>query len=325
MAEKNPWKVATVVLALLFIISFFVSKDLLRPWEQPTDTPPVALDTSADLPVTLVIVNDPTCVVCDTTRVEAGLKDSFPTLTIKKVDVSSTAAKKIIPRYGITLLPALLFDESIIKTANYENIKIGLEHKQGAYLVRPILTGSGKLLLPPNILLNDTAKGSVDAPVTIFEFSDFECPFCKKFFDTVYPQLTKEYIDTGKIRLVFRHLPLESHEFATSAALASMCAHEQGKFWEYHDLLYTNQNALAADNLREYAHRTDLDMRQFADCYNTLKYGKRIGEDTLYAASISISGTPTFIINDLLVAGTQPYEVFKSIIDSELAKRARIK
>ena len=320
MAEKNPWKVATIVLALLFIISFFVSKDLLRPWEQPADTTPMEPDTSADPPVTLVLVNDPDCIVCDTADIETRLKTHFPTLTIRHIDAFSTAGKKLISRYNLVLLPSLLFDDSIILTANYEKIKPGLEPKTRAYLVRTVVTGSGRLLLPPKAVPDDAAKGSTDAPVTIFTFSDFECPFCKKFFDSVYPQLTKEYIDTGKVRFIFRQLPLEFHEYAIGAALASLCAHEQGKFWEYHDLLYTHQNALASDNIQEYAQQIDLDMRQFADCYNTLKYAKRVSEDTLYAASIGIGGTPTFIINDLFIAGVQPHEVFKGIIDSELER-----
>ncbi len=318
MASQNPWKFATLILAILLVISFFVPRDLLRPWEpqEPSRQPSAVVGT--DPPIPLAIINDPGCALCATGEFEQNIKTFFPTLEIQQVDVHSAAGKILVERFDLAVVPALLFDSVIEQAAYYGQIREGLEKKDGVYLVRPEMTGSGKLIFLPNILPDDASKGSTNAPLVMFEFSDFQCPFCKSFVDNVYPALNKDYIETGKVRFIFRHLPLDIHEFAAGAALASACAQEQGKFWEYHDTLFKNQDALDLDSLKKYAANIGLDTKKFDDCYNNLKYARRIANDVTYANSIGISGTPSFIINGFIVSGAQPYEVFKSLLDVEL-------
>lgn len=329
MADKNPWKVATLILAALLLISFFVPKQLLRPWENSAnDAVPSAAaapaptgPTVTDPIVTVAVVNDPNCALCDSSNVEAGLRTYFPTIKIKQVDAATSAGKKLIKRFDLQTLPSFIFDGAITKTANYDKVKDGLIEKNGGvYLLNPAHTGAGRLIHMPNILPDDAGQGSSDAPILMIEFSDFQCPFCKRFFDETYPQLKKDYIDTGKVRFIFRHVPLDFHEFAAQAALAAECADDQKKFWEYHDVLFNNQNALDVENLKKYAAELKLDEKKFDDCLNAAKHAKRVASDMTYATSVGISGTPSFIINGFVVSGAQPYDVFKAVLDAELRK-----
>jgi protein-disulfide isomerase len=323
-SDARSWKIATLILAALFIVSFFVPREALQ--SGPGDAgngitgEVVIADASNDPTVSLVIISDETCVVCDSSNIEQGLSTYFPTLTPKKVDISTKAGKNLIKRFDIAAVPALIFDGAIAKTANFDKVEAGLDQKEGVYLIQPHITGVGKLLEQPSIE-GKPIKGKANAPVQIVEFSDFQCPFCKQFFDETYPQLVREYINTGKANMVFRHLPLDFHEYALSSAIASSCAHEQGKFWEFHDLLFTNQEALTQEDLNDYAKQISLDTPPFADCYNNLRYAPDIAADKNYAASVGISGTPTFVVNGIIIGGAQPYEVFQAVIDAELAKQ----
>jgi protein-disulfide isomerase len=165
---------------------------------------------------------------------------------------------------------------------------------------------------------DDPAKGDKNAPVTIIEFSDFECPFCGRWFTQTYPQLKSEYIDTGKVRLVYRDFPLGFHPNAQKAAEAAECADEQGKFWEMHDKIFANQQAIAVANLKQYAKDLGLDSSKFDSCLDSDKYASEVQKDYQDGTAAGVSGTPSFFINGQLVVGAQPYSVFKQAIDAEL-------
>jgi len=160
--------------------------------------------------------------------------------------------------------------------------------------------------------------GNANAAVTIIEFSDFQCPFCEKFFTETYPQLKKEYIDTGKAKLVYRHFPLSIHENAESAALAAECSKEQNKFWEYHDKLFQNQQSLDIASLKKYATDLKLETKQFNDCLDNKKYQSIVQQDLQDGAAVGVSGTPTFFVNGIPMVGAQPFSSFKQVIDGEL-------
>ncbi|MEK6900509.1 MAG: thioredoxin domain-containing protein [Nanoarchaeota archaeon] len=166
---------------------------------------------------------------------------------------------------------------------------------------------------------DDPVLGNADAPVTIIEFSDFQCPFCGKFFSESFPKIDEKYIKTGKVKMVFRDFPLEFHPEAEPAALAANCANEQGKFWEFHDLLFANQEALGDAKYKEWAQQLDLDQEKFVDCYKGLKYLDEVRSDLTDGQSYGVSGTPAFFVNGRMVSGAQPYAVFEQIIESELA------
>ena len=161
--------------------------------------------------------------------------------------------------------------------------------------------------------------GEENAPVTIVEFSDFQCPFCGRFFTDALPQIKKEYIESGKAKLVYMQFPLTSiHPDAMNAALASECAAEQGKFEAYHDALFANQTALSVDSLKKYAADMRLNTGKFDSCLDSQKYKAQVDADTNLATSNGINGTPGFFINGALLSGAQPFANFKTVIEEAL-------
>ncbi len=163
--------------------------------------------------------------------------------------------------------------------------------------------------------------GPSDAPVTIVEFSDFQCPFCRRAEDSL-KQLRSRY--QGKLRLVYRDFPLEqAHPQALAAAEAARCAAEQGKFWDYHDALFANQAALAVDKLKATAARLKLDSPSFNKCLDSAKYLGAVKKDAREGRRLGIRATPAFFINGRFVGGAAPLENFESIINEELAQHSQ--
>lgn len=161
------------------------------------------------------------------------------------------------------------------------------------------------------------AKGPEGAKVTLVEFSDFECPFCSRARDVVDKVMAKY---DGKVRLVFRQFPLNFHKNARKAAEGALCANEQGKFWQYHDALFSNQQKLDIPDLKETAGTLGMDKTKFAECLDSGKNAKTIDEDMAAAEKVGVSGTPAFFINGVSLSGAQPIEEFERVIDQELSK-----
>ncbi|MCA1828000.1 MAG: thioredoxin domain-containing protein [Myxococcales bacterium] len=162
------------------------------------------------------------------------------------------------------------------------------------------------------------ARGPSSAPVTIVEFSDFQCPFCGREYPVI-ERLMKEY--DGKVHLVFRHFPLDFHPFAEKAAEAGACAAEQGKFWELHNKMFENQQKLAVDDLKDYAKSVGVDPAKFDKCLDSGEKKAQIDDDQKAGAAAGVNGTPAFFINGIFVNGAQPYEQMKQTIDRELKKK----
>ncbi len=160
--------------------------------------------------------------------------------------------------------------------------------------------------------------GSAKAPVTIIEFSDYQCPFCKRAEDSVN-KVMQVYGD--KVRLVFRDYPLPMHSQARPASEAAACANAQGKFWQYHAKLFENQTALGEDKLKQYAKDVGLDEAKFADCLAKKPFKDAIDKDIADGGQVGVSGTPAFFINGRMLSGAQPFEKFKEIIDEEIATK----
>ena len=160
-------------------------------------------------------------------------------------------------------------------------------------------------------------KGPDNAIVTIVEFSDFECPFCAKVVPTL-KQIEERYKD--RVRIVWKHLPLSIHKDARDAALAAEVARKQGKFWEFHDRLFANQDKLGLEDLKAHAKDLELDMTRFEADLQKAEDKKRIDADVAEAATLGISGTPGFFVNGRFVYGAQPYETFAKMIDEEIEK-----
>jgi protein-disulfide isomerase len=162
------------------------------------------------------------------------------------------------------------------------------------------------------------SRGPDQAKVTIVEFSDFQCPYCGREFGVI-EKVMKEY--DGKVRLVFRHFPLEFHPFAAKAAEAGACANDQGKFWPMHDKMFANQEKLAVDDLKGYAKAIGLDTAKFDKCLDSGEKQALVAEDQKAGQAAGVSGTPAFFINGIFINGAQPFEQFKTTIDRELSKK----
>ncbi len=172
---------------------------------------------------------------------------------------------------------------------------------------------------------DDHILGNVNAKVTILEFSDFQCPFCRQFFEQSFSQIKSEYVDTGKVRIVYKHMPLSFHPAAQPAAVAAECAGAQGMFWEMHDVIFEQQAKsgtgtiqFTESDLKKWAATLKLNTTTFNQCLSSDVYDAAIKKDNDYALSLGLNGTPSFIINGNKVVGAQPFEVFKSVIEAEL-------
>ena len=178
-----------------------------------------------------------------------------------------------------------------------------------------------KVLLEPYRVSVDLAdapvRGAARAPVTIVEFSDFQCPFCVRARPTV-AKVREAYGD--KVRWVFRHFPLSFHQYAEKAGEAAACAGDQGKFWEMHDTLWANNTKLDVAELKGYAVKLGLDAAAFGQCLDSGRHAGLVDRDMEAGASYGVSGTPAFFVNGRPLVGAQPFEAFQRVIDDELQR-----
>jgi protein-disulfide isomerase len=178
---------------------------------------------------------------------------------------------------------------------------------------------------------DDAVVGDEDAKVTIVEFSDFQCPYCASFINDAYKSIKENYINTGKVKLVFRDFPLDFHAGAYPAALAAECVRDQEgdeAYFEMHDLLFGDQSILSANTIEEinkglegYAAKIDgVDMDEFKECVANDTFKDEINADISDGRSYGISGTPSFVIGGKVLVGAQPFSEFEKVIEAELAK-----
>jgi protein-disulfide isomerase len=168
------------------------------------------------------------------------------------------------------------------------------------------------------VTADDPSIGSASAPVTLVEFSDFQCPFCQRVAPTL-KQVKQTYGD--KVRIVWKDFPLtQIHPQAFKAGEAAHCAADQGKFWEYHDRLFANQQQLMPADLKKHATDLGLDSKAFDSCLDSSKYGERVRDGVAEGSRLGVNSTPMIYINGRALSGAQPYDVFASVIDEELSK-----
>jgi len=201
-------------------------------------------------------------------------------------------------------------------------------------VVNSYLSKDGKLFFPQGFEVIETTStpstvageisltgepmlGQANAPVTIVEYTDFQCPFCKNAWSTM-KMIEANFVSAGKVKIVFKDFPLDFHEQAFSAALAGQCAEEQGKFWEYHDILFENQAQLSTENYKKWAADLKLDLTKFNDCLSSEKYKVEVEQDLAEGQQLGVSGTPAFFINGKMLTGAQPYATFRDEINAAL-------
>jgi protein-disulfide isomerase len=161
--------------------------------------------------------------------------------------------------------------------------------------------------------------GKNDAPLVLIEYTDYQCPYCKRFYDTTFVEIKKNLIDTGKVRFISRNLPLPFHAHAQKAAQAAFCAGEQGKYWEMRDALFKNQNRLENEAIIGYATELSLKADVFKSCMDSDKSAKEVKDEAAYAGTLGITGTPTFVlgrpkgdsVEGRKIVGAQPYAAFE--------------
>jgi protein-disulfide isomerase len=186
---------------------------------------------------------------------------------------------------------------------------------------------------PPSSLAtqDESFRGQSGASVAIVEYADFECPYCGQYEHDVYPEISRDYIQTGKVKYFYRDLPLPMHPHAIIAARAAHCAGEQGKYWEMHDSLFAKQNALRDVDMPDRAQEVRLDTAKFSDCLSSNRYKDEIKQSAMEAEKMGIQTTPTFFIgaagadgevrNLKMIIGARPYDDFKSVIDGLLSPK----
>ncbi len=209
--------------------------------------------------------------------------------------------------------------------ASLQQRKLAAQRAQFVQVLRAQGTVVDRLQPPPVVRVQVSTdgapiRGTADAPVTLVEFSDFHCPFCKRVQPTL-TQVLEKY--PGKVRLLFRHLPLDAlHPQARSAAEASWCAQDQGKFWEYHDVLFEQAPKAAEDDLKHYAEQVGLNSEKFVSCLSQNVHHDAVQRDIDEVTKLGMSGTPAFFINGRPLSGAQPMEKFVQVIDDELVRGA---
>lgn len=181
-------------------------------------------------------------------------------------------------------------------------------------------------------LAGAAVKGAADAPVTLVEFTDYQCPFCRRHFSSTLPQIVQNYVESGKLRYVIKEFPIPSlHPAAPQAAEGALCAGDQDQYWEMHDAIFQNPRAVAPEQLKDKATELGLDVAAFSDCIDSNKYREKVRADMTEGRQLGVSGTPSFFIGptDLenpdkitatkFIRGAQDYTTFRSAIEEVLS------
>ena len=253
------------------------------------------------------------------------------------VVTKSTFNKLIIGIVAASIFAAFLGGYMLgVQTAEPSDIVINKinEVNSNPQKISPSSQGQFGPQIIQNISLDDDpVKGNPDAPITIVEFSDFQCPFCAKFHEDTLQQLEQDYISTGKVKFVYRDFPIQSiHPNAIPAALASECADDQEKFWEMHDMIFINQRnwqdlqiIQSASLFKEYAVKIGLDSDEFDSCMDSGKYLEEIKNDLDDGRAYGVTGTPGFFVGNeeigfIKLIGAQPFASFQRVIDGQLSR-----
>ncbi|MEE2775819.1 MAG: DsbA family protein [Acidobacteriota bacterium] len=245
-------------------------------------------------------------------EVEARMREAAEAVDQAAVDAFYEQNKERIgqPKEAVEEQIRQFLQQQRIQSAQ-ETLFLGLEARYGVnYRLDPLRFDVGAD--------GFASFGPVDAPITIVEFSDFECPYCSRLLPTL-EQAKSQYGD--KLRVVYRHFPLSIHPNAQKAAEASLCAHDQGRFWEMHDLLFAEQGSLAPADLKEKAGRLGLDATAFDECLDSDRYFDSVQTDMRAGASVGVDGTPAMFVNGRFLSGAVGFEALAEIVDDELARR----
>jgi protein-disulfide isomerase len=274
--------------------------------------------------VKVQVISDSTCDACNPDQVVLGLHRMVPTVLTSKVDISSKEGSDLIQKFGIKTLPAFIFSQEIEKTDFFKQATSALDKKDNFYVLKTADIGiqPGKYLESLQVKDDDIQIGNKDSNVKIFLFSDFQCPYCKAFHESVVSKIIAAY--SSKVLLVYKNYPLSFHPQAENAALAGECANEQGKFVAYASKLFADQatwgKTQGTQSFKTYAQQMGLNASQFGQCLDSKKYLDKVNSDKTDGDNFGVSGTPSMFISDQLVSSGSTYPDIQKIIDADLAK-----
>ncbi|MCA9365063.1 MAG: thioredoxin domain-containing protein [Candidatus Moranbacteria bacterium] len=334
-AQKNALLPVAIILAGLFVGSLFVDVAQMfsgSGFSQKALSEASVIESGGrswvayDEPVVNVTVySSSDCENCAPEEVLAWLRRMIPTLGATEADIESVEGQKLVDAGTIQAIPAFVFDKNIEETTFYTQAQqVFVDVSDNMKLLDTAALGvpAGKYLALPEVGEDAIVVGSVDAPITMIEYSDFQCPYCKAFHEETVKPMLAEYGD--QVRFIYKHLPLVSiHPRATISALASECANEQGEFLPYADLLFENQEKWGqgegVTDFVSYARQLRLNTQEFSACMEENRYADRIAADSAEASRFGASGTPAFFLNDQFNSGLVPFEQLKVQIEGELA------
>jgi protein-disulfide isomerase len=274
--------------------------------------------------VKVQVISDETCEACNPDNVILALHSMIPTMLTEKVDYSSKAGSDLINKFEIKTLPAFVFFQDIEKTDFFKQSSQVLDKKDDLYALNNAKAGiqPGKYLESMQVKEDDIQVGDREAKVKVFLFSDFQCPYCKVFHESILKKIISAYGD--KILLVFKNYPLSMHPQAENAALAGECANEQGKFMAYADKIFANQaswgKTKGTQSFKAYAQQIGLNAAKFGKCLDGKKYADKISAEKNDADSFGISATPALFIDNQSINISLGLDGIKKIIDQNLAK-----
>jgi protein-disulfide isomerase len=349
--KSNTWMIVATVLAILIVLLVITIGAV---YKSDTGTNVTTPDVPANVEINmsteniqLVIVEDPACENCQVdTFAEQVKMNLIPDLEVQKVSFDSQLGEQIIKSVAAKQVPIYLFTENFDQRDDWINLSgafvpsvIG-DNK--FYMLNPQFVPTKVMIESPTITDTAIVIGDADAPVTVIEFTDFECPYCAiaegnealvEQFKAQYPtyvapipEVLKEYVDAGKVKIVFYNNPIANlHPQARETHLAGLCANEQDMFEEYSHELWADRDVWtkSADRnaqYKTYASDLGLDTAKFDECLDTKKYNAQIDEELELGMSYGVSGTPAFFVGKSFISGAQDYTVFKELIDAQLTE-----
>ncbi|MFW6285948.1 MAG: DsbA family protein [Nanoarchaeota archaeon] len=342
--NNNVWMMVAMILGILIILLVIALGVMYFDQNNKTNDNNNDVPTNNESNVQLLIIEDPECINCEVDLFVSQVKENLiPNLEIEKLDYESQLGEAILSDINAKQVPVYLFSTNFDQRDDWTELKEAFvevnTNEETYYMLNPQLIPNKVLTQEPIITDSAIVIGDENAPVTLIKFTDFECPYCaiaegnkelvEQFsaeapnYVPALPKIESEYIDTGKVKMVFYNMPANS----LSAHLAGLCANEQGAFIEYSQLLWDKKDnwdtKIDEERIKlykQFAQEVNLDTDKFDECFDSEKYIQQIEEEKALGQAYGITGTPAFVVGTTLISGAQDYSVFKQIIDAELAK-----